>query len=243
MINLASAKSEKDRISFFTTKNGISAIKTSDGKLNFKLENREEASDNTFVGIISIIVIFSILSFIKSFFLIPLIESNKIGAIWYLSVSFFYTCFMILGIILMRKEGGIELLRNHAAEHMIYAAYQKLKRVPSIQEAMQYSRIASNCGVTIFSGFITSQIIGFIIYVNTGIIIPEILLIFASIFFCSFFPFNLIGRFAQLFTTSKPKTKNLKLAIYSISALEIIEVYGKDELPAINSGEHKIQIR
>lgn len=243
MINLSSGRSEKDRISFFTKDSGITAIKSKNGKINFKMEIAEEEATKNSAIVFILLAIFSLPAFIKSILLIPLINNNNISIIWYLLPAFFYTSLMILCIILVRKDGGKEFLRNHGAEHMVYAAYKMLKRPPSIQEAMQYSRIANSCGVTIFSGFITAQIIGFIIYACTGIRIFEIILLSSSIFFHSFFPFNLIGKLAQFFTTSKPKKKNLRLAILSISALEIIEVFGKDEISALNNGEHKIQIK
>ncbi|MDO4282547.1 MAG: DUF1385 domain-containing protein [Clostridia bacterium] len=36
--------------------------------------------------------------------------------------------------------------RNHGAEHMMINAYNKLKRVPTIEEAKYFSRFALNCG-------------------------------------------------------------------------------------------------
>lgn len=103
---------------------------------------------------------------------------------------------------------------------MVLSAYNKLKRIPTIEEAQKFSRINRSCGITIYSAFITAQLIGFIVYIKTGFLISEIILFLVPLFFSAFFPFNLIGKFAQFFTTSKPERHNLELAIAALSALE-----------------------
>lgn len=242
MINLSGGSSEKDWICFHTRSNSIAAIKQEDGTIKFEIVCTKKQDTSFFKSILAIFSVFIIPSFIKTLVLIPLIKNNRISVMWYLISAFFYTIFTLILIIYTRKRNGKEFLRNHGAEHMIYAAYKKLKRIPSIQESYKFSRIAKDCGATIFSGFITAQIIGFMVYVYTQFVIPEIVLLLMPLFFCDTFPFNLIGKFAQLLTTCKPKPKNLRLAISALYALEMLEYRGEGAISALNNGDSKLII-
>lgn len=223
MLKLSSGKSDKDRISFYTSDNGATAIRHSNGEITIEFGKKNVP---VMKSIMVLLGIFGTLSLIKAFVILPLIESNKIGTIWYLIPTFFYAIIMILSIIAVRKTGGRELLKNHGAEHKVYSAYKRLKRVPTVEEANRYSRINKACGVTIFSAYITSQLIGFIVYLQTSFIIPEIILFLIPLFFQTIFPFNFIGKIAQFFTTSEPKRRNIELAIAALSALERREILG-----------------
>ena len=118
-------------------------------------------------------------------------------------------------------------MKNHGAEHKVIRAYMKLKRIPTLEEAKKFSRISKSCGVTIYSAFFTTQIIGFIVFVTKGYAIPEILLFIIPILFQSVFPFNLLGKIAQFFTTREPEDENIELAIAAITALENNEDFYK----------------
>ena len=137
----------------------------------------------------------------------------------YLLFAIAITLYMIIGIIKLRIQNKKNLLKNHGAEHMVYKAYRKLKRIPSVYEAKKFSRFYNKCGITIFSGFITSQLIGFFVYFFSGFIINEFILFFSALFFRTIFPFNLIGLFMQFFTTKIPDDLNIKLAITAIVEL------------------------
>lgn len=143
-----------------------------------------------------------------------------IGSIYYLISIFLYIMLVIFNIIYLRIKGGKEVLKNHAAEHMVFSAYNKLKRVPTIEETRNFSRISKSCGITIYSALIATQIIGFFVYINTGYMISELVLFISSMLVKTMFPFNLLGELAQLFTTSKPEDKNIELAIEAVSMLE-----------------------
>lgn len=217
MLKLSSGHSEKDRISFYSCDNCATAILCENGKINVEF-SKKNVSTNKYI--LTFLGIFGILSFFKALVLIPLIKFNTIKKIWYLVPAFYYCVITLLGIIDIRKNGGQELLRNHGAEHKVFAAYKKLGRIPTFKEANKFSRINNSCGITIFSAFITSQILGFIVYINTSFIIPEILLFLIPLFFQKAFPFNFIGKIGQFFTTSKPQKQNIELAIVALSELE-----------------------
>ena len=221
MIKLSNGKSDKDRISFYTSDNCATAIRHPNGEITIEFEKENVYAREV---IRAIFRIFGIPLIIKAFVILPLIESNKIGIVWYLIPTFLYVIYANREIINLRKSGGIECLRNHGAEHKVYAAYNSLKRIPTVEETKRFSRISRLCGVTIYSAFITTQLIGFIVYVQKGFIIPEIILFIIPIFCHPFFPFNFLGKIAQFFTTSEPEKSNIELAIAALSALERKEI-------------------
>lgn len=217
MIKLSSGRSEKDRISFYTYDNGATAIRNDDGEITIELGKKHiSLTKATFI----IFGFLFALSIIKVYILIPLIKNATIGLLWYLVPTSFYLFLSIFAIITVRKTGGIELLKNHGAEHMVYSAYKKLKRIPTIEETKEFSRICPVCGINVFSSIITSQLIGFIVFATTDYKISEILLFLIPLFFSSIFPFNLIGKLGQFFTTAKPEDHNIELAIAALSVLE-----------------------
>lgn len=216
MLKISSARSQKDRISFFSLNNGATAIRSKDGEITIEY-GKEIISTKGLILLLGVLVIPSI---VKAFVLMPLIEKEVIGAIWYFIPSIIYIGITVLAIIALRKTGGQEFLRNHGAEHKVVTAYKKLKRVPTIEEADQFSRINKACGVTIYSAVITSQIIGFIVYKYTGYVISEIPLCLLPLLFSSHFPFNVLGKFLQIFTTLPPEKQNIELALSALSALK-----------------------
>lgn len=222
MLKLSGGSSQKDRISFYTQDNGATAIRNKNGEITIEYEREDTFSLN------DIAVFFGILSFfpiVKAFVLLPLIEIKIIGFVWYLIPTFFYFLLAIISIILVRKDYGEDFLKNHGAEHMVFSAYMKLKRIPTVEESKHFSRINRNCGITIYSSYITAQLIGFILYVNTSYIIPEVILFFIPLLFRKIFPFNFLGKIFQLFITSKPEKCNIELAIVALSALERKEFF------------------
>lgn len=216
MLKIISGRSEKNRITFSTKDSCATAIRKENGEIDFEFKKE----DTTFSkALFELLIILGVPSLLKAFVLVPLIESNTISVGWYLTSLAFYSLLAVLCVIVVSK-GPEELLKNHGAEHKVFSAYNKLKRIPTVEEAQKFSRIHKSCGVTIYSAFITSQLIGFIVYINTGFKISEIVLLLVPLIFSSFFPFNIIGKLAQFFTTSNPKRHNIELAIAAISALE-----------------------
>ena len=221
MLKLLSRKSRKDRISFFTRNNGVTAIRQKNGKITLKY-TPDNFPDIKATAIS--LAIFSALSLVKEFILVPLIKNNTIGTVCYFIPAFFCLLLAVMSIIAERKTGGEEFLRNHGAENKVYSAYKKLKRIPTVEEANHFSRINRVCDITVHSSFITTQLIGFIVYINTDFMIPEVVLYLFHYYFKQYFPFNFIGKLAQLFTTSKPTKQNIELAIAALSELERVEL-------------------
>ncbi len=216
MVNVSAGISQVDRITFYDSKIGATAIQHSDGEIEVKYEVKNAKTSN----VIFSFVVFLLLPLIKSFCIMPFVDNETSMVYLYLLPALFYLLVAIVLIKAIRKKGNENLLRNHGAEHMVFSAYKKLKRIPSIEEAKNFSRINKNCGITIFFAFFTSQLIGFFVYKYANYRISEWILYLVPLFFRTIFPFNILGKLAQFLTTSKPNDNNINLAITAMSALE-----------------------
>lgn len=216
MVEISSGKSDKDRISFWKKDSyGVTAIRQADGTIIFERGKRQTPK-----GTYILFAFLILMSVIKEYVILTLIEKDIIPIFCYLIPMGIYLISVIRSIVYVRKNKGIHCLKNHAAEHMCFKAYKKFKRVPTVEEAFQFSRIDKRCGITKFSALIISQIIGYLIYVLAGYEVSEILLFIIPMFFWTIFPFNVLGKFGQLFTTAKPDEENIELAIAALTELE-----------------------
>lgn len=78
----------------------------------------------------------------------------------YFLLIFPFACFisLISYILIVRKTAyGQSIFRFHSAEHMVLNAFEKLQKVPSLEEAKKFSRFSSSCG----TNYIISKIIDF----------------------------------------------------------------------------------
>lgn len=215
MVDLSGGNSKVDRITFYSSSQiGAAAIQHSDGKIEIIYEKEEMLQGIIPFGLILLVSLF------KSFGIMPFINNETLMVYLYLLPALFYLLCVLVQIKIMRKKGNENWLRNHAAEHMVFSAYKKLKRLPSLEETKKFSRINRFCGITIFSAFFTAQLIGFFVYRYANYQLSEWILILVPMFFRSFFPFNILGKLAQFWTTSKPNDANINLAIAALGALE-----------------------
>lgn len=223
MVKVNSGQSKVDRITFFNSKIGATAIQLPNGEIKIEYEKK----NITITQILVVLGLFSTISIFKSFLIVPYINNTSAMVYIYLIPTAIYVLLTVSAINDMRKKGNENQLKNHGAEHMVYRAYKKLKRIPTISEAKKFSRINSECGINIFSAFITAQIIGFFVYQHTGFVIPEALLVIVPALMSSVFPFNVLGNMAQFLTTSKPGDANIYLAITAMTALERRSLLGE----------------
>lgn len=216
MVKVNGGNSKIDRITFTDSTVNATAIQMPDGEIKVEYEEKNVIG----VSVLKALGMFIFISLLKSFLILPHISNNAITVYFYLIPATIYLLLSFIAIKEMRKKGNENQLRNHAAEHMVHKAYEKLKRIPTISEAREFSRIHYSCGINIFSAFITAQLIGFFVYRYTGYVISEIWLVIVPILCSSIFPFNVLGKIGQFWTTSKPNDSNIKLAITAIKALE-----------------------
>lgn len=215
MLKLSSGKSDVDRITFYDSKYGATAIRKYDGEIKIEYETKN-------ITISQILVVFGLflgISLFKAFAIMPFIDSQSNMVYLYLIPVVIYFLLMLAGIKGMREKGN-EILKNHGAEHMVFSAYKKLKRIPTVEETKKFSRINKDCGIWVFSAFITAQLIGFCAYKFANYQISEWILYVVPLLIGNCFPFNVIGEFAQFWTTSKPNDRNIELAISALCALE-----------------------
>lgn len=213
MMQLIGGHSEKNRISFYTIERKVSAIRKENGSIEFSENDKDNVK-----GLSGLVWIF--ICMLKVYAIIPLIQKGIIGMAWYLFPAFFIFIWAIEQIVGLKSKIGEEGLQNHGAEHKVFKAYYKLKRIPTIEEAKQYSRISRYCRITQSSSIIVVQLIGFAFYACIGYRISEIVLYVGAMFLHSLFPFNLMGKLAQFVTTKEPKDENLELAIAALSELK-----------------------
>lgn len=216
--------SKSDRININSYNTSVTAIRKENGKIVIEYSNDKATTKLAFQFLL---MIFASLSLLKRLVILPLITFNVLNVVSYLIPAFILFFIMIICIVYIRESGGKEFLKNHAAEHMCIAACKKNRRLPTIKEISKFSRISSSCGISLFSSYITAQLIGFFIFIYCDFMIWEIILFILPIFLHRFFPFNIISKIAQFFTTKKPEIHNLELALAAITALNDKEISNK----------------
>lgn len=110
------------------------------------------------------------------------------------------------------KKTDERLFRFHSAEHMVINAYEKLNRVPSLDEIHEYSRFNNGCGTNSITLFVLLFILGFahsFIPVSLSFVISYLAssVIALILLQCGFL------NFLQYFTTSTPTDTELLVAI------------------------------
>lgn len=218
MVKVTSGRSDIDRITFSNSKINSTAIQMSDGEIKIEYEEKKK---NKISEIIITLVMFIIICIIEMRFIIPFVSKSALMVyIFYLIFAVIYLMLTFAVIKELRKKKYENTLKNHGAEHMAFKAYRKLKRIPTVSEVRKFSRINSQCGINQFSAIITVQLIGICIYLCTGYVVSEMLLLTIAPFFARFFPLNVMGNIAQFWTTSEPEDSNIALAIAALEGLE-----------------------
>lgn len=217
MLKISSGCSGVDRISFSDSTYVATAIREPSGWISCELRQcvaQADMSDymRSFFFLVG-------LSLFKVFVLIPFIEGHPWAWFLYLITAAVYFSLMVWAIVQVRKRGP-ELRKNHGAEHQVAAAYEKLKRVPTIEEVKRFSRINRKCGIAYYSGIISGQLIGFCLYQFANLQISEFVLVVIPFMYSTYFPFCLIGEIGQFWTTEVPDDANIELAISALNALD-----------------------
>ena len=222
MINLTSGRSRADSITFYTPKSEVTATRMENGKISIKREQRlsymKDFSNFTYILGTIILCLVSLLEIPT---LIALFKKLNFLNIWYLSIITIYAVWLIY--VTIAAHSSRPTIENHAAEHMVYTAYKKLKRIPTFDEATKFSRFSNNCGIMTYSALLTGAIFSYVLYIFLDITIPQLMILFLAPCLARVFPFNLPGFIAQIFTTKKAKKENIEPAIMALHALEVFE--------------------
>ncbi len=230
MVRVTSARSDNDKIMFSDSEFESTATRMTNGEIETVCEKKKEV---TFPVAITVLVVTIILWVIDIKLTIPFL-SNSVSRVYifYSIITVIFAMLMFVAIKELCKAKNANLLKNHGAEHMVFTAYRKLKRIPTVSEAKKFSRINSHCGINLFSSIIVAQLLAIFVYLCTGYIISEMLMLTIAPIFASFFPFNFIGNIAQFWTTSEPSDSNINLAISALKGLED-KVLLKEKIHAI----------
>ena len=135
----------------------------------------------------------------------------------------------ILGIIGFSFQ--IENQKYHGAEHKVAKAFLKLKTIPSINEAKQFSRLHPSCGTGLVANWLMLLIMLSLLFptLNFFLLCLSIEVISAELAVLSKYGLlgkvlNVSGLLLQLATTKEPDEKHLKTAILAGKyASELIE--------------------
>lgn len=214
-MKLQNGFSRNDRITFSSSKYTVTAIRRSNGEIEYEKKETEKLSVSYVIYTLVGIFIFYIPHLCKSILMTHQMHKNKNLLIPYLIpmiIYFFITLLTILG-----THTDKVLIKNHGAEHKVFNAYRKLKRIPTIEETKKFSRITFYCTSNLYPALFLAQIIGFFVQMHTGYRIPEILLFAIPHLKPGLFP---LGYFVQLFTTQEPDDDAIALAIAAITELE-----------------------
>lgn len=103
--------------------------------------------------------------------------------------------------------------RFHGAEHKILNAYNALNRLPTMDEALKYSRFYMFCGCTMVSVFLAfGTAIYLCIVIFEGIVITIIAILVMCYFILKLWTRGKLNIF-QLFSTSEPTTIEVEVAL------------------------------
>lgn len=151
------------------------------------------------------------------------------GMVTFSIVGTHYLCPVLYNIYNIKYKYK-SLGRFHSAEHMVINAYNKLDRIPSLQELKKSSRFSNNCGsnktnsIIIMFAFISFAgpfliKMGVIKYLIIMMLIPIIIAVLSSVG-----AINIL----QVFVTNKPTDIELRVELEGLEKYEDLESQIKD---------------
>lgn len=233
--------SESNSISFCTKKFEATAIRNEYGKIEVAIEEIEEQNytkkENFLANALMVALILFELLIIK-----PLIIKLDLLTFFYIFPVIFCFISLIISIVCLEiSDNSKTSKKNHGAEHMVFNAYKKLKRIPLVSEVKNFSRFSGSCGAIIYASLIMSHLIAYLIYAKFTIAIPQTVMLIIGLDLFRIFPFNFIGLLAQIFTTKKPDDNNIELGIASLCALEYCEINSSKVLEFLEETKREIE--
>ncbi len=146
------------------------------------------------------------------------------GMVTFSIVGTHYLCPVLYNIYNIKYKCK-SLGRFHSAEHMVINAYNKLDRIPSLEELKKSSRFSNNCGsnktnsiiiMLVFISFVGPFLIkmGVIQYLIIMMLMPIIIAVLSSVGAMNIF---------QVFFTNKPNHVELQVALEGLKKYEDLE--------------------
>ena len=124
-----------------------------------------------------------------------------------------------------KDECGRSIAKFHSAEHMVVNAYQKLQKVPTLEELKRFSRFHKDCGSCkilreiFYYSFIS---LAMLFVASWNVLLYIIVIICILILYIMDIKFGCL-RFLQISVTSKPTDMELELAIEGLKNFEKME--------------------
>lgn len=155
----------------------------------------------------------------------------------YFSILFMRDLIELLDFIFRLKKGDLQSTgRFHSAEHMTISAYEKLQRIPTLEEIKASTRYKKSCGSRIiiskvFFGLAFSVIVCTCAYISVPMyfLLAGVLLLLGIIEKKTRFL-----RWLQFLVTNTPTDKELELALETIKFYDEMEETVPDEdMPSI----------
>ena len=213
-LKLSGGSSSTNSISFFLKKSdkGIEAVRQEDGTIVTKEVDSVEQVKTT-MKVLKVIFICSL--FREFCFLLNLPR-------WLYHVpTFIWAVLFLIAILAMMSNR--EARMYHGAEHKVAHWYSKKNVGKDIESIKKCSRIHGYCGTNILATIVTFQLASSICLNLFSFHIPEIITAILPLYVYNIFPFNLLGMFAQIFTTATPTVEHITVAVRALSTLIKIE--------------------
>ena len=216
------AVSNKNGIRFYSKRHkGCVAVSEVDDDGNIKTEwttnqeirKKEKKTKMSMSNIKSILIIYP-LSFVYTVVTEWLMSIDPMAALRFSLIGYALIILCILFIVALVKEKDMH--KFHAAEHMVLNGYEKLKRVPSMDEIKKYSRFHNSCGTNIITGVVLTLVMMFgCTYIPNPMYMVMGMLI--SIIMVQVLSDKGLLNFGQYMTTKKPTEKELLVAIQGLT--------------------------
>lgn len=231
------ARSKRNGIVFYSKtldKLGLEAYYDENGKIQTRNIHTSANDFDDFLEMLycekkisnKIIYVINVFIFLLGAILFILLKNYGFFGAAILFVTFSEKIFNFINFSISVKSKNSEdysLGKFHSAEHMVCKAYEKLKRIPTLDEAKKYSRFHKRCGskITISNFFFIIALTCCFPFLFLSAKYLILLVIVALIFYANN-NFNIL-RVLQILITNKATEKELLLAIEGIKAFEIME--------------------
>ena len=189
------------------------------GRLNEK-ESKFKKRNVIIFDLVLIIISVIVFAFTKNF--------RFVMASIYFSVTVSFDLFRVIESsykMKLKSENGHSTAKFHAAEHMAINAYEKLQRVPTLQEIKKFSRFSKDCGSRIILSriFMLSMISLAMAFLSGDNGLLYLLVILLITLFMIFAVAKGWLVFLQVFITTKPSDDEIELAIEGLKEFENME--------------------
>lgn len=209
-LKLSGGLSSSNSVSFFLEKNGkgIEAMRKKDGTIVTREINSIKQS-KAMSSLRKIIFISSMLREVEILLNLP--------KCLYHIPTIFWIVFFVTAIMLVLEDN--ETRMYHGAEHKVYHWYYKKKIEFDVESVKKCSRIHEFCGTNLLATIVTFQLFSSVCYIFFEFHIPEIITAMLPMYVYIFFPFNVLGLIAQIFTTATPNDEHITVALKALITL------------------------